>query len=132
MYLEFDFEKFKAKDARKIFGVAHGHGKVSTPNWGVRGSCRDYSERIKALQKFFELSAAEQTNANKKYREDVAQRDRKKHKENYIYLNSKAAKLEAISKHPRGIDIAQSIQFETGKNFYHHGIKFFKQSCSIC
>lgn len=119
-YLSFDFVKFNAKEARKIFDISHGHGKIATPNWGVRGASRNYSERIEVLRQYFLMSGTEQKAANDKYRNDTLPAVRRQHKANYCYLNSDKAKADAISNHRNGEDIATSVRYgeETSKYNY--------------
>ena len=121
-YLSFDFVKFNAKEARKIFDISHGHGKIATPNWGVRGASRNYSERIEVLRQYFLMSGTEQKAANDKYRNDTLPAVRRQHKANYCYLNSDKAKADAISNHPNGEDIATSVRYGEETSKYIHAM----------
>ena len=123
-YLSFDFVKFNAKEARKIFDISHGHGKIATPNWGVRGASRNYSERIEVLRQYFLMSGTEQKAANDKYRNDTLPAVRRQHKANYCYLNSDKAKADAISNHPNGEDIATSVRYGEETSKYIHAMLY--------
>jgi hypothetical protein len=67
IYLQYDFIKFNAKQARELFDVPFGHGQIVTPNWGVRGGSRNISNRIKALE---DLKRSKQINNGTKILQD--------------------------------------------------------------
>jgi len=121
-YLMFNFVNFNAKAARRIFGIAHGHGRIATPNWGARGASRNYSETIEDLRKYFRMSIAEQNEVNNKYRIDTSSAVRRQHKANYCYLNSDEAKADAISNHPSGEEIATSVRYGEETSKYNHAM----------
>jgi hypothetical protein len=115
IYLSFDFVKFNASVAKKLFGVLNGHGKISVPNWGVRGADCNYVNRVIALREYFALSTDEQKRANKRYREEQTANAKKIHKNNFTSLNLNSSKNYAVSNHPRGLEIAISAHFNTNE-----------------
>jgi hypothetical protein len=121
IYLCFSFIKFDISKTRKLFRIPRGHGMVLAPNRGVRGASRDISERIKALQEYFALKSDAQKIANDQYKNETSKSLKRDHRANYTFLDSKAAKVEAIANHPQGDEIASSANFnanEEGK-IYH-------------
>ena len=113
IYLQYDFIKFNAKQARELFDVPFGHGQIVTPNWRVHGGSRNISNRIKALEDYFALCKEEQQAANKTYSIETSAFLKKIHKENYKFLDSRVAKETAIANQSQGDMIALDINWET-------------------
>ena len=112
IYLGISFSKFNSAVYRKLFNVPRGGGQIVTPNRGLRGGSKNYKERIDALREYLALSREAQQDANKHYKESNNSSTKKAHKENYIHLDKRATKLEAVANHEHGEDIARSVRFD--------------------
>ncbi len=110
-FLLFSLHKFKVSDVRKAFDLKRGHGKIITPNKGVRGGCRDVYQRMASILKFISLPEKDQEKANKDYKDSTSKSEQAEHKSNLEYLSKIEAKISAIEAHPGGEEIARSVGF---------------------
>ena len=119
-YKAIDFKTVNQAQYKKALNARNG--KHAAPNRGVRGGCRDYKARIAALTSFYELSYDDQKKANKSFTSDATPALKAQCKSNIEYLNSDAAKVAAFRGHPRGLAIAQELNFDLLANFDDDGL----------
>jgi len=106
-----NLEKISMPDCRRLFNFRRGQTYV--PNHGIRGGEKKYEDMIDALKIYFDLSAAEQKEANEVYKNNTSIVNKRRHRSHFQFLNSKRSKLMAINNNPNGLQIANEIGFDT-------------------